>query len=339
MVLTHFHPIYIQRVKMKKILLGLIVVILTGCSLASEASPQESITIASWNVQNLFDGSDDGTEYPEYTKDGYWSDALYRLRLSDVETVLCYDKLSDADIIVLNEVENENVVKDILELKSIKKRGFRYYACAGESGGAIKTAVISRLVLSDAKIHSVDNARPVLEVCVNSGSVHILAVHGKSKAGNEDGSADLRLALGKTLFEIADGILNENPYATVVIAGDMNEDWTDGNLMINSAALNGKATACPLVVSPQRNDMWYCFWLDNTLDLDSPGSYYYGGKWSCIDNILLSDGSTLIDAGVVNKGILRKSDLTPDAWIRNLASGVSDHFPVWVELKIKVVLL
>ncbi|MCR5761033.1 MAG: hypothetical protein K6F82_03425 [Sphaerochaetaceae bacterium] len=303
----------------KKILILVFVIasfLLVSCPLdVEEEEDFSTLVLCSWNVQNLFDGKDNGNEYDEYLSSSGWSDKQYRIRLGKIETVLGYGELLAAKVIVLNEVENEDVVSDLLSLSSLRDRGFEYYACAGEKDGAIKTAVISCYPIVSARTHSSSGIRPVLEVNLNvcGRTVCVLAVHAKSNRGEEEENVELRSTTGRIIREISDSVLTENPSAIVAVAGDFNESASSSNVL-------------------SEYFRWYVFWEDSSLTLDAPGSYYYDGQWLQYDNIALSCGA--LSGGVETSGILSTIYGYPNVFSKSLLSGVSDHYPVWVKIEL-----
>lgn len=321
---------------MRKSLYILLLIVLVSCS-EKEIRENNEIKIVSWNVQNLFDGKDDGLEYPEYTSKEDWSDQLYQIRLKDIENVLNYQELKDFDVLVLNEVENEDVIKDILNFKSLKENKIKYFAYAGSEDACIKIAVLSKIPIENVLIHSIKDTRPILEVKFNtSNDLYLLAIHGKSKVDDSEENIKLRKALGDALSDIYSSILAENSDVTVLIAGDFNEDWTDENIMEYVDITKPIFSKTPIPVSNKiAFGTFYCFWLDDRIEKQSLGSYCYQNNWSCFDNILVSYGQnyTVKDANVVFHGILKKADGKPNAWIRNICFGVSDHLPVYLVLK------
>jgi len=292
----------------KHIHLILIVLLLCSCS-GCEKEDSPGFTIASWNVQNLFDSISDGTEYSEYKHQNGWSDSAYRARLKATASVLKEGDLGRSDIIVLNEVENQNVVQDLLgQLDS----SFLWYAVASEEGGAISLAVISRIPMKDARTHRIEGARPIIETQfeIDRMQVFVFAVHAKSNLGDSDENIELRQLLGQALSELVALKTQENPDALVIIAGDFNEEPWDGNVVRDFT-------------------FWRCFWED--YERGVIGSYYYNNRWMCYDNILLS--ADMIDSwGVVTDGITTTENGLPNRWDRNTLSGVSDHLPVWVRI-------
>lgn len=312
---------------------------LTGCPLNKQSQISKTLTVVSWNLQNMFNAVKDGNEYDEYLPSHGWNEGAYKQRLSCLSTVLNYEVMKDADIFVFNEVENESTVEDIIRAANLQKRGFLYYATAGEKGGAIKTAVVSKLPIVDVRIHSIDGVRPILQVELqNLGErLFILAVHAKSNLEGIRETAPKRLEQAEIISNIARDIEAENPDALVIVAGDLNETFEDKNMMCDFRL----SSSCPLLLLPEFQDKtWYCPWLDSENDFPVYGSYMYQNEWRCYDNILISKaggdnkGWEFSEAGVIFHGILQTTDNRPNTFRRELLSGVSDHLPVWVRFKL-----
>ncbi len=311
----------------------LISVLIVSCDAQSNPEVGDSLCIVSWNVQNLFDAKDDGTEYDEYLSSSGWDKAAYERRLSNVETVLGYLPKSACYIAVLNEIENPNVVEDIIKLGNIANMGLRWYACAGEEGGAIQTAVLSSIPISQAHVHDVgEGLRPILEVRLETGKglLVLLAVHYKSNVGGVEETAESRALAASVTAQIAREVERENPGCLVLVCGDMNEDCWDGGVL-------GRDGELPASRSFGRG-LWHCFWMEDDLSLWPSGSYLYDETWHSYDNIIISQagsdgtGYEYYDAGVLFKGVLKTVDSKPNSWDRNLLKGVSDHLPIYVIL-------
>jgi len=294
---------------MKKLTIAFLVALLLCSCSGCEEEDQHGFVIASWNVQNIFDSVNDGTEYSEYKHQNGWSDYAYRARLKAASAVLKQEDIGKAGIIILNEVENQNVVLDLMgELDP----SFLWYAVASENGGAISLAVISSVPMKAARIHGVEGARPIIETQFETDTtdVFVFAVHAKSNVGDAEENIQIRRLLGQALSELTALTKSNYPDALIIIAGDFNEEPWDGNVISDFNA-------------------WRCFWED--IERGTAGSYYYDGQWLCYDNILLS--SDMIGRwGVVTDGIATDEEGLPNRWDRNTLSGVSDHLAVWVEL-------
>ncbi len=268
------------------------------------------IYLATWNVQNLFNGKDDGNEYSEYKLSSGWSDKYYRLKLNTISDVLAYDNLFNSDILVLNEVENESVLEDLLNTKKLKNN-WKYYVMAGELTGAIKIAIVSKIPIINAFVHAVEGARPVLQADFNSsiGIISVLAIHAKSNLNDEIANIEKRDNLGIVLDKIYRKIKIEDPKRIIVIMGDFNENVEDMHVIKNPS-------------------FWDVSWDHVNDDKSLHGSYCYNGEWFKYDNILLSI-PLIKDSGVILDGITTTLEGIPNAYNRRLLSGASDHLPVW----------
>lgn len=307
-----------------------------SCKAQSEgrSSGSGALCVATWNVQNIFDAVDDGTEYEEYTKASGWNEKAYARRLVGAANVLsCIPSCGDY-VVVLNEVENAGVVGDVFSQRVLAGREISQFAFAKAPGGAMGLAVASSLPIVHAKVHAVgEGLRSVLEVALktDSGVLFVLAVHFKSNVGGVEATSPSRALAGEVVAQVAASVLDENPGSLVVVCGDFNEECWDGNSMGR-----GLESGAPLAVSGAfGRGVWYCPWLDSRNEVWPGGSYCYNGVWKCYDNILVSSagrdgfGYELDRCGIVFSGAIRGADDKPNAWRRDLLNGVSDHLPVW----------
>ena len=299
----------------------------------------DSLCVATWNVQNIFDDVDDGGEYDEYTKAGGWSTQAFQRRLDGASEVLSHLPSCGDCIVVLNEVENANVVSCLASMTRPGGCVLPWFAFAKASGAAMGLAVMSSMPIVDARVHGVgEGLRPVLEVSVETslGLVSVLAVHFKSNVGGVEETAPFRRLAGEVVSQVAASILRDNPGRLVLVCGDFNEECWDGN----SIGRGLDSTAALKVSGSFGRGVWYCQWLDDSAMAWPNGSYCYGDVWRCYDNILVSsagcDGSgyELKGSGVVFSGSIRGVDDKPNSWKRSLLKGVSDHLPVWVVLDV-----
>ena len=297
-----------------------VIVVLCVCVYISGCNESENKTntifLASWNVQNLFNAADDGNEYDEYSSSGGWKEKYYKMRLENAAEVLSYPSLSQVDILVLNEVENESVLEDLMLTGRLKKSGFYFYAMAGEEGGAIKTAVVSKIPISHAYVHSVIGARPVLQVDFDNtviGKLSVFAVHAKSNIDGDEENVQKRISLGAVITDLYRRIKEDDEERTVIVMGDFNENPEDAHVLSDFSC-------------------WDLSWDHCEPETVNNGSYNYRGEWYRYDNIAVSS-PVITGAGVVSDGILITSGGLPNAFNRRLLNGVSDHLPVWAKLE------
>lgn len=113
------------------------------------------LKIATYNVENLFDDRISGSEYSDF-KSNRWNEAKYQQKLQKIARVL---KHLDADVVALNEIENQNVMKALADLS-----GYRYYKFATTKGAPVGLGLLSRYRISDSRVYLVPNVktRPIL---------------------------------------------------------------------------------------------------------------------------------------------------------------------------------
>ena len=103
------------------------------------------VKIASYNVENLFDDVYNGSEYDEYIPSQHsYNTHMYNIKLQHTAEVICD---IDADIIALQEIENQNVLKNLLS--TLKKAGcaYKYSAITTKRNAPIQVALLSRKLI------------------------------------------------------------------------------------------------------------------------------------------------------------------------------------------------
>ncbi len=186
----------------------------------------DTITIVSYNVENLFDMVDNGDEYPEYKPNhSNWTNNTYQIKCANIASVLAQ---INADIAVLVEVENENALSGLRAALAERKCFYPYYALGNGAGNSsVMPAVLSKFPLLWEKTFGVaagawQHSRNMLETAVYLGSdtLIVLACHWPSKTHKESD----RLANAKLLADTLALLPKSRDY---VVAGDFNEDYDE----------------------------------------------------------------------------------------------------------------
>lgn len=304
---------------------------LCGCT-AGERGGRTSLRVADWNVQTFFDARPDGTEYAEFAKSKAWNEEAYTQRLKRLSSVI---KKCDAELLVLEEVENEHVVYDLANFLAGDWDKHYAYACfAKEPGSAIGCAVLSRYPLENMSVHaltlrgmspSVPSLRPLLrvDVCKKGRRLTLFANHWKSKAGG-DGSLWRQWQEKVLASRIAEASLT----GAVLACGDFNQDigafkrgafrrGEEGETIV----LNGLWGTDEMEVrSP---------WYDAEGTPVEPGSYCFRGEWSRIDGFFSAGTATITSFAPQTQGEWCDAQThEPRRYQLWNGTGFSDHLPL-----------
>lgn len=326
--------------------------------IAKNPSGSESIRIATWNVQTFFDAVNDGIEYSEFQKSDKWTQKAYEARLSKLCDGL---KKLDAEVYVLEEIENERIIYDITNRLAgdvwYKDKKLNYALFAKDDESSIGCAVLSRLPLICATVHSLDirteknkqpAMRPLIKVTVtkNDRELTLFVNHWKSKSGGEEKTEVWRnwqeSLLAKNILQIGD--------CTAISCGDFNRDIYDFATVGTTDEAAEAATSEQ--ISPSGNSSpsprpanvllrtaffgtaqtvaAYSPWLDDTaaLECGSEGSYYFQESWERIDHFFATGNATISDFIVATDSPFAQTDGTPDRYTLFNGRGCSDHLPL-----------
>ena len=324
------------------------------CTCFPEEDAPEEITVISYNVCNLFDSSDNGTEYPEYDPSGDdWNRELYLLRLNNTASVI--SSIDGRDIILLQEVENLNVIED-LACGILKKDRLKYTAAAEKGESAITTGIMSRLPINEIKNHALSSPdssflRPVFEAEIEIGSsiLYIFNNHWKSKLGGAENTENERILAAAVINRRCSEILKEDPDAEIIIAGDLNENIDEylktaktymTALFPDSDYFGGISEDLIFYTdNPEKTGnsgnryIYYTCWHNQ-----ETGSYFYRNEWETIDhfflnkNLLSSKGFSFLSFSVHTGPFFTDKDSIPFKWETYRQSGYSDHLPVVLKL-------
>ena len=210
--LNNIHQIY-RRVQFIALLLFLLFSPLNATTLK----------IASYNVENLFDINNNGFEYKEYKPNRYnWTRQNFQKKLLNISEVICD---INADIIGLQEIENENVLK--LLKKSLRKIGcyYKYHAITHKKKSAIQVAILSKIPIQSTKELIVNRKlryRNILEVkfILESKPFYVFVNHWTSKRSDES----KRIKSARTLVNRLKKLPKGSEY---IVLGDFNNDYDE----------------------------------------------------------------------------------------------------------------
>ncbi|MDR2444633.1 MAG: endonuclease/exonuclease/phosphatase family protein, partial [Spirochaetaceae bacterium] len=191
------------------------------------------LSIATWNLQALFDGQDDGIEYDEYSSSNGWNSEKYLARLNNFSKAISSVGKNGPDIIALIEVENAGVLENLAN-EYLTDSAYRYSFFAGLPGYSLGLGLLSRYPLTMARSHSSNIQgevlpRPVAEVWIEPERqpIAIFICHWKSKLGGDDATETLRRAAARVILRRIKTIKAESPDMPILILGDLNENYDE----------------------------------------------------------------------------------------------------------------
>ena len=314
-------------------------------------SKKRNLTVVFYNVENLFDTKNDlGDRDGEFTPAGAnkWTEERYSKKLEDISKVLSsVNKNELPEIIGLCETENRKVLDDLVKTKQLKNGDYEIEQFESPDYRGIDCALLYRpdefKVLQSTPVHVTFaddpeyTTRDILYVkgeTRNREEFHIFVNHWPSRIGGQEQTEPKRIAVAQLLKSKIDSMQKVNPAANIIVMGDMNDEPSDKSLKEVLAAKNPDSGNAAFV------NLMY------PIHANKKGSYNYRGTWNMLDNIIVSAG--LLD----NKGFQcierhgyvfhekwmeyedKKNGMTPNRTYGgpNYYGGVSDHFPVFIQL-------
>lgn len=206
-------------------------------SAVTRASAQQTqkLKVAAYNIENAFDKYDD-----PYTRDE-GTDVKLRWEYERIAGAL---KAIDADVVSFEEVENEQVLKALVD-EYLPDMGYKYVAVPlSNDERGIKLGIISRLPIesitsyrwqtltlpdTDQTWHFARGLMRVRLVLDDGSLINVFVVHLKSKRSTENDpqSNKWRTSEALRIRAIIDDMLKANPDSRIIIMGDYNSNPDD----------------------------------------------------------------------------------------------------------------
>jgi len=315
----------------------------------SSGKNNQAYTIAFYNLENLFDTTNDPkTLDDDFTPNGKkkWNYKRYKRKLKKLGSVIAQLGIERSyhtpAIVGVVEVENQNVLTDLVNSSSLKNHnyGFVHYDSPDERG--IDVALLYKKELFELLSSETfplylegsngdrDYTRDILLVKgnLNGELIHVLVNHWPSRRSGSDESEEKRVKAAELALFIVDKINNETENAKIIIMGDFNDDPSNRSIKKHLV-----------------NDTFYNP-MERLIDTGN-GTSSYKRNWHLFDQIIFSKNFFNIEdrkhsfkyAEVFDKHFLKewkgKYKGNPfrtyiGKWYQG---GFSDHFPVYVYLK------
>lgn len=175
-----------------------------------------------WNVENLFDTTDDPKKRDTLLSKEEFSNKILILS-SMIEKI-------DADIVGLAEIENEYILKLLA-----KRSGYPYYYLEeGNDMRGIDVCLLSKFKIEyishkdhptpykENKNYKFSRDCPEAVFDFEGDQIYILLNHLKSMLGDKELSLKKRVAQSKGILDIVEDIYEENNIPYIIIMGDFN---------------------------------------------------------------------------------------------------------------------
>jgi hypothetical protein len=200
---------------MRKILFVIVFIFLHHFSLNAK-----EFSVASYNVENLFDLKYDGSEYKEYIPNSkYWNQQALKNKLQNLSKTI---NDLDANIIALQEIESQDALDSLL--KRVTK--YKYHKFLKNNSSSVGVAILStypiiksqRVVVNKRDKYSRDILKATVKI--EDKPLVIYVNHWRSKKASES----QRIIYASALKKDIDKLSNDIDY---IILGDLNSNYNE----------------------------------------------------------------------------------------------------------------
>lgn len=316
------------------------------------------LTIAFYNVENLYDFEDDPITFDEdWTPTGKnnWTEAIYDAKSKNMAKVISEIgadlTCNTPSIIGVCEIENRRVLEDLLNQELLVKQNYGIIHFDSPDRRGIDVALLYQkgiftpthyksfeLVLYDDNDKS--KRRYTRDQLLVSGmldgeKIHIIVNHWPSRFGGEEKSRPSRVKAAKLNKRIMDSIFSEEPYAKIITMGDLNDDPNNHSI---KEGLETKSKREEMNIKELFNPM-------EEMHKKGMGTLAWRDSWNLFDQIIISTELTkkeyssyrFYKAGIFDKKYLKTArgqykGYPYRSFSNGFTGGYSDHFPVYIFL-------
>ena len=302
-------------------------VLILMCVMQSAVLAQDSLTIVSYNVENLFDCEHDTLKNDSsFLPHGLhrWNYHHYQTKLNRIAQVLVnISGWESAALVGLCEVENKRCLRDLCY--RLRRFHYQYVHYESDDERGIDVALLydsTKVKILNSKTLCVplenDVTRDILYVKAlieGKDTLHAMVCHLPSQLGGSATTSKKRQIAKQVIQNEINTILHVQPKANVVVMGDMNSEAIDDLLGMNNLMID--------------------------LEKEGIGTHKYQGMWSCLDQFYVSSAL---------KNTTRASVFSPEWLLEDdtkyldyqpkrtyvgyrYHDGYSDHLPIVLKIK------
>lgn len=333
---------------MKRITNYTILIIIFISTISFSQKMQDTLYIASWNLENLFDAVDDpGKRDEEFLPNGKkeWTQEKIDTKLEHLAKVIsAMNNDKGPSILGVTEVEHRSLLDTLLN-RFFRNKNYKIaYAESpdkrGIDNGLIYDSDLFSLNYIETLRVNLDSGYPTRYVFLanftykNGSEVNVFVNHWPSRAGGEERSKPNRAKAASVLKEKIDQLLKDNNNALIIALGDFNDEPNNKSI---KEILGAEFFECG-----EKIDKEALYNLSSKVFEEGGGTYLYRGDWNMLDQIIVS-GATISDSSfhylcnsfelfkpnfMLTKSGKYKGAATPTFGGRKYLGGYSDHIPV-----------
>jgi predicted extracellular nuclease len=331
---------------MKNIFLFIVISIISFSIFAQD----NTATIMFYNVENLFDTVDDPLiADEEFTPEGkkHWTTERYQKKLNDIAKVISSVNENELPVIAgFCEVENRGVLEDLIKTDALKSNNYKIVHEDSPDMRGIDVGLIynsdeftylshKTIPINTGSKYKVRDILYTKGILYEEDTVHIFVNHWKSRSGGVQETEPQRIKCAETLRKEVNTILESNINAKILIMGDLNDGPKNMSVFETLKANNSDDESSLFNLMLEKSEA-------------GKGTHSYRGKWSMLDNLIVSQSFLNDEKGFVAEG--KTGYIFSADWITyknkngekspnrtyggpNYYGGFSDHYPVFLILK------
>lgn len=303
-----------------------------------------------YNLENLFDTiNDPETKDDEFLPSGknQWNTEKYQEKLTHISvTIRAMLDTIQPFIVGLCEVENKKVLEDLVAQPALRSLNLWiiHHDSPDERGidvaflykpQAMKIAFDSFLSIQ-FPFDSTDNTRNIhyMKVYLNEGEpVWLFVNHWPSRSGGVEQTNAKRMYAARVLKDKIDNVLLGEPFAYIVVMGDLNDNPSDSSVCVLTNDTNSKRTYMVNLMKPLEEE--------NAFTLKHRNQNCVFDQFIVSENLLKNDRALYIrnsSAHIFSPSFLlyehEKYGAIPNrGYVNgNWVGGYSDHLPVYFDI-------
>lgn len=345
---------------MKRLLLLMTISFSLIINVFPQVSDTNIYTVAFYNVENLFNPADDSLKNDDaFTPNGFnhWTYKKYIRKVNNIcKVFLAMNDWSPPDVIGMAEIEEESVLRKMCYDSPLKNCKYRYVHYESPDARGVDVALLYRVdrvrpvysapIAIKFPFDSLAKNRDVLYAVFqfpNGDSLHVFVNHWTSRYSGYAATIPKRNYYASVVRKTCDSILENNPFAKIVIMGDFNDYPTDESMteLLRAGDLDNANHADYTLFN-----LMYRF-----LKMNNVGSHKHDDFWGCLDQMVVS--RALLDSNTSTFILNKEAHIFMDDFMvepdekyggyktfrtflgPRYIGGYSDHLPVFIRLLVR----